>query len=582
MLKYHTLFVFNTYMDFSKLNLEDNQKLARLIVKGAVTQNFKRRTDFEKFRNKMTKENKAKIFHNLYFIKAYNDLVKEGEISPNENFLSLIKKRSVRTLSGVSPITVMMKPYPCPGRCVYCPTDVRMPKSYLPSQPAAQRAFRQRFNPYTQVFVRLKALTLTGHPISKAELRIIGGTFSAYTKIYQKWFIKQCLLAMNEFDEQCELTKDLKMSDLTEEIDVKSVYGIDKVNAFIMKALNGDKKFDEVIKENEIARVRCIGINIETRPDFVTKKEVKYLRHLGVTKVEMGVQTVYDKIFKITGRGHTVKDVKNATLFLKDAGMKVAYHIMPCLPDSSAKMDEEMFDILFKDSSFQPDYLKIYPCVVMEKSVLYKWFKDGKYKPYSEKILHDVLYHALKVIPSYCRIDRIARDIPANEVKHGLKASNIRQILEDKAKKEDLKIKDIRFREIKNEQIILENIDLKIYEYEASKSKEMFLSYEDIKKDKIIALLRLRFPYKVFIKELDDCALIREVHVYGKQIAVGDSGNKEKQHLGFGKKLLISAAKISKKAGYKKIAVIAGIGTREYYKKFGYRLVGDYMIKNLI
>ena len=241
-------------MDFSKLNLSDNQELARIIVTRAVNKNFKNRRDFEIFRNKIIKEYKGKIFHNLYFIKAYNDLLEVGKIKPNLGFLNLIQKRSVRTQSGVAPVTVLTKPYPCPGRCVYCPTDARMPKSYLPSQPAAQRAFRQRFDPYTQVIVRLNALQMTGHEVSKVELRIIGGTWSNYLKNYQTWFVKRCLIAMNDFFE---------------------------------KSKGSNKTFDEVISENEMAKVRCIGINIETRPDFVTEKEARRLRELVITKVEM-------------------------------------------------------------------------------------------------------------------------------------------------------------------------------------------------------------------------------------------------------------------------------------------------------
>src|SRR3989338_3723592 len=193
-------------MDFAKINLDDHQEVARLIVSEAAKRSFKNRSDFEKFRNAHIKGKNARIFHNLYFIKAYNDLIKEGGIKPNQNLLGLIQKRSVRTMSGVAPVTVMTKPFPCPGRCVYCPTDVRMPKSYLPSQPAAQRAFRQRFNPYTQVFVRLNAMLITGHEVSKVELRVIGGTWSSYPKRYQKWFLKQCLMAMNEFYEQVART----------------------------------------------------------------------------------------------------------------------------------------------------------------------------------------------------------------------------------------------------------------------------------------------------------------------------------------------------------------------------------------
>ncbi|MBI4975590.1 tRNA uridine(34) 5-carboxymethylaminomethyl modification radical SAM/GNAT enzyme Elp3 [Candidatus Peregrinibacteria bacterium] len=575
-------------MDFSSLKLRDNQDLARKIIEEASKNKFKNRHEFEMFRNGIVKKAKGVIFHNLYFIKAYKDLVDEGVIVENKNLLGLIRKRSVRTLSGVAPVTVLTKPYPCPGRCVYCPTDVRMPKSYIASQPAAQRALGQKFDPYTQVIVRLKALNITGHEVSKVELRIIGGTWSSYKKNYQTWFVKRCLMAMNEF----------------------------VVNVMSKKAR---KSFDDVVKENEIGKIRCIGINIETRPDFITKNEVKRLRFLGVTKVEMGVQTTSEEVQKITDRGHTLKEVKRATKLLKDAGFKIGYHMMPNLPGTTVNLDKKMIGELFTDEGYQPDYLKIYPCVVVPQSKLFSWYKKGDYKPYDDKTLEEVLLEEMKSVPPWCRVDRIARDIPANEIAAGFKSSNIRQILEERLLRQGIKPRDIRFREIGNEEIDLKNVGLVERGYEASGGKEMFISYEDLTKDKLIALLRLRFPFKahcggsvlansvseansqghpkgclasslsgakskrpeVFIDVLNGAAIIREIHVYGRQIPVGEKSGGNKQHVGWGRKLMKKAEKIAKKAGYGKIAVIAGIGTREYYKKLGYKLKDTYMIKYL-
>ena len=514
-------------MDFSKIDLSDNQDLAREIILKAANENFKTRREFEKFRNAIVKRRKAVIFHNLYFIKAYNDLLAEGRIAANPELLGLIQKRSVRTMSGVAPVTVMTKPFPCPGRCVYCPTDVRMPKSYLPSQPAAQRAFRQRFNPYTQVFVRLKAMMMTGHEISKVELRIIGGTFSAYARRYQKWFIKQCLLAMNEFNLQMLDEKVQDMGNITVTQDVESAYGVDTVNTVIMKPLaKGNLSWEEVVKDNETALVRCIGMNIETRPDEICEEEVRWLRELGVTKVEMGVQTTDDRVQELTKRGHTLEDVRRATAFLKDAGFKIGYHMMPNLPGSTPEYDKKMVAELFADDKYQPDYLKIYPCVVVPKTQLAADFKRGDYKPYSDKVLEKVLLEELKSVPYWCRVDRIARDIPANEVDFGFKASNIRQVLEAELKKQGIPSRDIRSREIAGEKA--EKVDLVVRKYAASGGEELFISYEDLKRDKLLGLLRLRFPRKTFIKELKGAALIREVHVYGKQIAVGVKGNTNK------------------------------------------------------
>ncbi len=569
-------------MDFSKLDLKDHQKLARYIMKKASNTTFKDRGAFEKFRNAIIKEKKGEIFHNLYFIKAYKDLLKEGGIKPNQSLLNLIQKRSVRTMSGVAPVTVLTKPFPCPGRCIYCPTDVRMPKSYLPSQPAAQRAFRQRFNPYTQVFVRLKALHIIGHEVSKVELRVIGGTWSSYGKKYQTWFLKMCLLAMNDFHKHLKSGFTDKMENITKENLVESRYGVDRVNTVVLKPIRkGPFKWKDIVKENETAKVRCIGINIETRPDFISKKEVSRLRYLGVTKTEIGVQTTDDKVQEITKRGHDLASVRKATGLLKDAGFKIGYHMMPNLPGSTIETDKKMIGELFDNEGYQPDYLKIYPCMVMPGTELANIYDKGGFKPYDDDTLFDVIYEEMKTVPEWCRIDRVARDIPAPDIKAGSKVSNIRQLIEERLNEEGTPCRDIRSREIAADSVNMKDIKLVCREYSANKGKELFISYEDMVKDKLIALIRLRFPYKTFLPELKEVAIVREVHVYGRQLAVGKEGRGLKQHIGWGTKLMNEAETRAKAAGYKKIAVIAGIGTREYYKKKGYKLLGTYMLKNL-
>lgn len=573
-------------MDFSKIDLQKHQKLARIIIEKASKRSFKDRSAFERFRNSIIKENKGEIFHNLYFVKAYNDLLKEGKIEPNEDLLSLIQKRGIRTLSGVAPVTVMTKPFPCPGRCVYCPTDVRMPKSYLPSQPAAQRAFRQQFNPYTQVFVRLKALYMTGHEISKIELRVIGGTWSAYKKNYQVWFLKQCLMAMNEFYDQIEKLAGDDGGKITRRNVIKSEYGEEEVNTVFLNPIGkANVKFDEVVKKNEKAMIRCIGINVETRPDFIDETEVARLRNLGVTKVEMGVQTTDEEVQKLTKRGHDLECVKRATGLLKDAGVKIGYHMMPNLPGATVELDKRMIAELFAGQDYQPDYLKIYPCMVVPKSELYDTYKRDKFHPYDDKTLLEVLYEQLKSVPEWCRIDRVARDIPAPDIGEGSKMSNMRQILEEKMREEGHPCRDIRSREVGSAEIDPKNVEFVLRRYSASGGSEFFLSYEDLKQDKLVALLRLRLPDPLlstthFISELKNAALIREVHVYGRQIAVGAKGKSKKQHTGWGSRLMKDAERIAKEEGFKKVAVISGIGTREYYRKQGYRLKGTYMLKS--
>ncbi|MDP3975567.1 MAG: tRNA uridine(34) 5-carboxymethylaminomethyl modification radical SAM/GNAT enzyme Elp3, partial [bacterium] len=436
-------------MDFSKINLGDHQTLARMIVLEALQQSFKTREDFQKFRNQITKRQQGKIFHNLYFVKAYEDLVKEGRIERSDEFLRLIQKRRVRTMSGVAPVTVLTKPFPCPGKCTYCPTDVRMPKSYLISQPAAQRGFRQRFNPYSQVYVRLKALEMTGHEVSKVELRILGGTWSSYPKKYQTWFVKRCLQACNEY----EVVRSQELGVGSQEIPprraggvrssefgvrsvrntIKSRYGVDEVNTVKVRSLKGGKlRLEDAVKENETAKVRCIGINIETRPDFIDKAELRRLRMLGVTKVEMGVQTTDDRVQELTKRGHDLACVRKATQLLKDAGFKVSYHMMPNLEGSTVEQDKKMIGELFADDQYQPDYLKIYPCVVVPNTVLAQRYRKGLHMPYDDETLEEVLLANLRSVPEWCRIDRVARDIPADEIEAGSRVSNVRQILEER------------------------------------------------------------------------------------------------------------------------------------------------------
>lgn len=517
----------------------------------------------------MIKQHKGRVFHNLYFVRAYEDLLKEGKIQSNSDLLALIQKRRVRTMSGVAPVTVITKPFPCPGKCTYCPTDVRMPKSYLPSQPAAQRGFRQRFNPYSQVYVRLKALEMEGHEVSKVELRILGGTWSSYPKHYQTWFVKRCLQAMNEYGRRDgKNVREVR----TVKKKIVSRFAEDDVNTLMVKSLKRNVSLAAAILENETAEVRCIGINIETRSDHIDMAEVKRLRMLGVTKVEMGVQTTNDRVQELTRRGHDLQSVKDATKLLKDAGFKIGYHMMPNLPGSTPEMDKKMIGELFADDGYQPDYLKIYPCVVIPKTSLAVQYRRGDFKPYDDETLKEILLQNLRDVPEWCRIDRVARDIPADEIEAGTKISNIRQILEGQLIREGTPCRDIRSREIAGMEFKTENVKLKTRKYEASEGQELFLSYEDVVQDKLIALLRLR---------LGSTAIIREVHVYGKQIAVGKRNAENKQHGGWGTKLMNEAERLTREAGFKKIAVIAGIGTREYYRKMGYQLEGTYMAKAL-
>ena len=514
-----------------------------LIIKKLIQEKVKNTDDFFNVLRKLSKKSQEIFPTKIELLKAYRNLVKAGKIKPAPGLENLLKIREVRTLSGIASITVITKPYPCPGKCIYCPNEIDMPKSYLANEPACMRAKLTKFDPYKQVKTRLKALEMTGHPTDKIELIILGGSWSAYPKKYQTWFIKKCFDACNEKD---------------------------------------SKSLKEAQKLNEKAKHRIVGLTLETRPDFITPEEIKRMRKLGCTRVELGVQSIYDDILALNKRGHNTKSTIEATRLLKDAGFKITYHIMLNLPGSNPKKDERMFKELFSNPDFQPDQLKIYPCVVLKTSPLYKLYKQGKYKPYSKNQLINLLIKIKEKIPPYVRIIRVIRDIPSQSIIAGNKATNLRQLILEEMNRQNKKCKCIRCREIKD--IKVSNKDIKLFrkDYPASEGKEIFLSFEDIKKDKIIAFLRLRITDHWTLSCLKNCAIIREVHTYGPMVSIAKKNKYAQQHKKLGKQLIQKAEKIVKKeTPFRKIAVISGIGVREYYRKLGYRLKNEYMIKSL-
>ncbi len=467
---------------------------------------------------------------NVDLLKAYHSLVNNKRIKKDRNLEILLIKRRTRSLSGIVNVSVLTKPYDCPGKCLYCPSQKNIPKSYLKKEPAVQRAILTNFSPYRQVKTRLKSLDITGHPTDKIELRIIGGTWSYYPKKYQRKFILQCFNACNN------------------------------------KKLTSLKKAQKL---NEKAKSKIIGITIETRPDYINEKEIKRLRELGVTRVEVGVQSIYNDVLELNKRGNNISDVIKATKLLKDYGFKVSYQIMPNLLGSSFKKDIEMFKELFTNPNFKPDLLKIYPLGLVKEAPLYKIYKKKKFKPYSKEQLVKLLIEIKKQIPYYVRIERVIRDIPAEYiVEGGVKFSNLREIVQSEFKD----CKCIRCREIK-EAHTKEKIKLFRQDYLASGKKEIFLSFENKDRSHLYSLLRLRI--------LEDKGMVRELHTYGQMIPVSEKG-KAAQHKGLGKKLMKEAEKIVKKEGLDKISVISGIGVRGYYRKLGYRLNNTYMIKKLV
>lgn len=506
-------------------------------------------------------------------------MVINGEIEPNEGIEKLLITKKMRSLSGVSVITVLTKPYPCPGKCIYCPTEVDVPKSYLSDEPAVMRAILNKYDAKSQVVTRLKSLSAQGHPVDKVELIIIGGTFSFLPRDYQENFVKEC------FD-----------------------------------ALNGDKSknlSDAKIK-NETAKSRCVGLTLETRPDYIDEAEVEWFRYLGATRVELGVQTVFDDILKANDRGEKVADTVKATRLLKNAGFKICYHLMPNLYGSILERDREMFRIVFEDDRFRPDYIKIYPCMVIAGTTLHRLWQEGKYKSYTDVELKDLIKYVKTIVPYWVRIMRTIRDIPAPNIASGSILSNMRQIVHAEMIEEGLTCRCIRCREVgagpgsdpkqprlaggrvgpfetrngeslKGSHLATQGTTLSgkrneegvLYteKYDASDGIEYFLSYESEDRETLYSLLRLRLPEARSSMLEADTAIIREVHTYGQQIEVGESGNT--QHKGYGKKLIIEAERIAKENGCDKIVVISGVGVRDYYRKFGYKLEGEYMIKDL-
>lgn len=530
--------------------------ISKLTIKKAEKNKVKTLIDLDVVKRKIAKKYKVSCPSNVKLLKAYQELVKNKEIKKSENLEKLLRKRKIRSLSGLVIVSLLTKPYHCPGKCIYCPTEKEIPKSYLSEEPAVMRALANDFNPFLQIQSRIKALKNTGHPTDKIDIRVIGGTWSYYPKQYQSWFIKRCFQACNEFNKK-------------------------------PKNPSKSQTLKEAQKINEKAKHRIIGISIETRPDFIDSKEIKNLRKLGVTNVELGAQSIYDDVLKLNKRGHGVKELISATKFLKNAGFKICYQMMPNLPGSNLKRDKEMFNELFQNPDFQPDFLKIYPLALLKEVPLYKLRKKLKYKPYSLKELTTLLKEIKKQIPYYCRIQRIIRDFPSQKIiEGGVKVSNLRQIIAKEIKKEGWQCKCIRCREVMEDYNPKEKLYLFREDYNASDGKEIFLSFENKKRTKIYSLLRLRIiknNYQNIMPVLKDSALIREIHTYGQlHSLLGPSSLISPQHKGLGKKLLKEAEKITKKEfGLRKIAVISGIGARTYFKKLGYKLKNTYMKKYL-
>ncbi|MDI6875237.1 MAG: tRNA uridine(34) 5-carboxymethylaminomethyl modification radical SAM/GNAT enzyme Elp3 [Methanomicrobiales archaeon] len=463
----------------------------------------------------------------------------------------ILQVKPTRTLSGVAPVAVMTSPAPCPhGKCLPCPGGpehpFRSPQSYTGEEPAALRAREHAFDPYRQVHARLEQLLRLGHPVDKVELIVMGGTMTARPVEYQEWFVRRCIEAMNAFG-----SPDAAPSG----------------------------SLEEVFLANETALARCVATTFETRPDWSRREQIGEMLRLGVTKVELGIQHSEDRILALNRRGCTVEDAVQANRHLRDAGLKVGFHVMPNMPGSSIETDRRMFETLFEDSRFRPDFLKIYPTLVTPGSGIEDLYRQGEYQPYAEEELVDLIAYAKSILPSYVRLQRIQRDIPARLIVAGSRHSNFRQLAARRLKEWGKRCRCIRCREA-GRLPPRETPGIAVLTYPCCGGTEHFISMEA--GEALIGFLRLRFPSAAFRPELDGAALIRELHVYGSMVALGArAAEAEWQHRSYGNHLLRAAEEIAGSAGYARVAVMSGVGVRPYYKKQGYQREGPYMIKRL-
>ena len=476
-------------------------------------------------------------------VAVYRDLVKRGEWQPDSQVLAQIRMKPVRTLSGVTTVTVLTKPYPCPGKCIFCPTDSSMPKSYVPDEPGARRALEHNFDPYAQVSTRLEALAAVGHPTDKVELLILGGSWASYPRDYQEWFIQRC------FD-----------------------------------ALNGQKSptLEAAFTINETGIHRNVGLVIETRPDQITLNELAWFRRLGITKVQLGVQSLDNHILQLNQRGHTVEHTYLAVNMLRAGGFKIVLHWMPNLLGATPESDRKDFLRLW--DGLCPDEIKIYPNQLLENTSLFNLWQRGEYQPYTTHELVDLIAEIKNTIPRYCRVNRVIRDIPSTYVVDGNKRTSLRQDVHIEMERREFHCQCIRCREVRSQRVDFNSLSTSDLIYNVGTFEDHFLSFVT-QDDHLAGFLRLSLPGNntpaTGMDDLDQAALIREVHVYGQSLQVGAEQNGAAQHIGLGTRLLHWSERIALDRGYKRLAVIAAVGTYQYYLKRGFKRGSLYLIKDL-
>lgn len=474
------------------------------------------------------------LYAKSQLLDAYERFVEEGTCAHDPTLRRRLRGRPVRTISGVAPVAILTEPYECPGECIFCPAQAQAPKSYLDGEPGVLRAIQNDYDPYEQTHVRIQALEALGHATDKIELLILGGTWSYYPETYQTWFLRRCFDAMNEVESET---------------------------------------LGEALCYNETAPHRNVGLVIETRPDWITPDEIVRLRRQGVTKVQIGVQSLDDRILKMNRRGHTVADTKRAIRLLRLGGFKIVLHWMPNLYGATLASDLEDFRRLWDDPAIRPDEMKIYPTALLEHTELYKLWQQGKYEPYPQEDLIEMLKQCKLLIRPYCRVNRLMRDIPAHYIVAGTTKSNLRQIIQQRMANEELRCRCIRCREVRGKvRADFDNVTLDVVSYTTDATQEHFLQYLT-PGGYLAGFLRLSLPRasrdELALPEIRTAAMIREVHVYGPAQALGARG-RGGQHRGLGTELLEIAAEMAHDAGFDELAVIAAVGTRRYYRGRGF------------
>jgi elongator complex protein 3 len=571
------------------------------IILSALRNGITDKDSLSKIKNNVCQKYGINTFPDAELLSVYRQMIESGEVQRSDAIERLLQKRGIRTLSGISPVSVLMPPAPCKSACVYCPTEranaqgktlfqldtekkygiqkirkkyqrpgaLVMPKSYISSEPGAMRALLAGFDPLIQISRRLTALKKTGHSPEKSELIVQGGTFSDLPKAMRTRFITRCYQAFNRGSGNTEKGTRSK-EQRTESKNQKS------------NENNLGSTLREAQKINETAEHRVVGLTLETRPGSITPDEIREFRRLGCTRVEIGVQTLDDEITKKTKRIQTREQVVRGTRLLRQAGFKICYHIMPGLPFSTPEKDIQTYREICENPDFCPDLVKIYPCSVVPFSELEHWYRKGEYIPYSDDVLFELLKEMKQITPPWMRISRLVRDIPGTAILGGSKTTNLRQLIQEQMHREGKRCRCIRCREVRDETREEEPI-LRMRTYQTGGGTEYFLSYE-WEDETLHAMLRLFLPNDsgtAIFRALKNAAIIRELHTYGRSVPLGKREKKSSQHIGLGARLVREAERITQEKGFSRLAVISGIGVKQYYRDIGFFDEGTYLVKKV-